>query len=32
MSVKNMFDDNSVYLQNKRIDYGKGENVRGVGR
>ena len=32
MSVKNKLNDNSVYLQNKRIDYGKGENVGGVSR
>lgn len=33
MSVKNMFDNNVVHLQYKGIeDYGKGENVRGVGR
>lgn len=27
MSVRNKFNDNFVSLQNKRIDYGKGENV-----
>ena len=32
MSVKNKFEDYFIYLQNKRIDYGSGENVRGVGR
>ncbi|SDO56800.1 hypothetical protein SAMN04487900_1272 [Prevotella communis] len=32
MSVRNKFENYFVYLQNKRIDYGKGENVGGVSR
>ncbi len=29
---ENMFDNNFIYLQNKRIDYWKDDKVRGVGR